>query len=71
MTKDRILTAGKLPQRKCPHCGSQVLKAMKDGELIYVCGAQGRGGCGKRGPWHEAPKREFQIKRGNDQCMTR
>lgn len=37
MSKDRIITDGKLPQRACPDCGAQVLKATRDGYLIYQC----------------------------------
>jgi hypothetical protein len=37
MSKDRIITDGKLPQRVCPDCGAQVLKAARDGYLIYQC----------------------------------
>lgn len=51
MSKDRVLTDGKLPDRRCPHCKGQVIKMMRHGQLSYLCEVPS---CGNWGPWNEA-----------------
>lgn len=49
--KRRVITDGKLPQRRCPKCGTQVIKAVIHGQLSYECGSQ------HWGPWDDAIKK--------------
>lgn len=37
MSRDRVITDGKLPERVCPDCGAQVVKDVRNGYLIYQC----------------------------------
>ena len=54
MSRDRkLITNGKLPQRVCPHCGGQVMKAVIHGQLSYECQNTQ---CRRFGPWDEAKR---------------
>jgi hypothetical protein len=47
VSKNRVITDGKLPQRKCPVCGMPVVKTIRYGQLSYECDMH-------RGPWDSA-----------------
>lgn len=55
MSKDRIITDGKLPERVCPICRRQVRKAVIDSRLSYVC----ENPVQHWGPWDDAIKKEL------------
>lgn len=47
MSKNRTITMTKLPNRACPVCGEQVQKAIRYGQLSYICDLHW-------GPWDDA-----------------
>lgn len=53
----RVVTDGKLPDRVCPHCGGQVIKIVRYGQLSYECLRP----CANWGPWDEAHKKKPTI----------
>ena len=58
MSRDRQITDGKLPERVCPECGSQVYKMLRHGQLSYACkDTPGKYSCGRWGPWDESKPR--------------
>jgi len=58
MSKDRTITNGKLPDRVCPHCGGQVVKTVRYGQLSYECLRP----CSNWGPWDEAHRKSVPQK---------
>lgn len=54
MSKKRDITTNTLPQRVCPHCGAQVVKTMRYGQLSYECRTPP---CMHWGPWEDAPRK--------------
>lgn len=51
MSKNRDITTNTLPQRICPHCGAQVIKTVRYGQLSYECRTDP---CNRWGPWDES-----------------
>jgi len=47
-----------LPDRVCPHCGGQVVKTVRYGQLSYECLRP----CSNWGPWDEAHRKSVPQK---------